>query len=207
MAWLLLEWLEPGPANPATWERLGVALARLHRTTDTLFGWPRHNFIGTLPQKNTPAPSWAAFWQTCRLQPQLDLALAGGVFGATEVARFEALFSALDDILAPARDDGPSLLHGDLWSGNLHVLRSGDPALIDPSSYFGHREVDLAMTQLFGGFDARFLHAYREAWPLADGFDRLRCPVYQLYYLLVHVNLFGGSYRGATLGALRAAGF
>jgi fructosamine-3-kinase len=87
------------------------------------------------------------------------------------------------------------------------LLHSGEPALIDPSSYFGHREVDLAMTLLFGGFDARFMHAYREAWPLAPGFDDLRCPVYQLYYLLVHVNLFGRSYRGACLGALRAAGF
>ena len=204
--WLLLEWLEPGEPKETTWERLGAGLAELHRVRAPDFGWPTDNFIGSLPQSNAAATSWSEFWIERRLRPQLELALASGVFGRAEIARFDALFTALPDVLAPARDDGPSLLHGDLWSGNLHVLRSADPALIDPSSCFGHREVDIAMTQLFGGFDDRFLHAYRDAWPLAPDFPR-RCSVYQLYYLLVHVNLFGLSYRGATLEAIRAAGF
>ena len=205
--WLLLEWLEPGSATRTTWDQLGARLAALHRTGgDGDYGWPADNFIGTLPQPNSPSTSWSDFWRDRRLRPQLELALAGSAFGAAEAARFDALFAALDDILAPASEDGPSILHGDLWSGNLHVVASGEPALIDPSSYFGHREVDLAMAQLFGGFDDRFLRAYREAWPLADGFADLRRPVYQLYYLLVHVNLFGGAYRAAALDALRSTG-
>lgn len=205
--WLLLEWLEPGDATRATWERLGAGLAALHRTTDARFGWSADNFIGTLHQPNAPAATWPEFWRERRLRPQLELALASGAFGSAEAKRFDALLAELDDILAVAGVDGPSLLHGDLWSGNLYVTAAHEPALIDPSSYFGHREVDLAMTRLFGGFDARFLDAYRNAWPVEPGFDRLRCPVYQLYYLLVHVNLFGGSYRASTLEALRAAGF
>ena len=205
--WLLLEWLEPGSATRTTWEQLGARLAALHRVRgDVDYGWPADNFIGTLSQSNSPSSSWSDFWRDRRLRPQLELALAGAAFGAAEVARFDALFAALDDILAPASEEGPSMVHGDLWSGNLHVLASGEPALIDPSSYFGHREVDLAMAQLFGGFDDRFLHAYQEAWPLADGFSDLRRPAYQLYYLLVHVNLFGGAYRAAALNALRATG-
>lgn len=205
--WLLLEWLEPGSATPATWHRLGTGLAALHRTRDDRFGCHADNFIGTLPQNNASALSWAGFWREQRLRPQLDLACASGSFGRAEAARFDALFNALDDLLSVAQVDGPSLLHGDLWSGNLHVLQSGEPALIDPSAYFGHREVDVAMTQLFGGFDPRFLRAYDEAWPLEEDFEEVRRPIYQLYYLLVHVNLFGGSYRAATLEALRAAGF
>ncbi|HEX6640819.1 MAG TPA: fructosamine kinase family protein [Thermoanaerobaculia bacterium] len=205
---LLLEWLEPGPARELSWERLGTGLASLHRAPSRdRFGADHDNFIGTLRQSNRSTADWPEFWRERRIRPQLELAFANGWFDSGEVRRFDALLAALDDILSPAAGDGPSLLHGDLWSGNLHVLASGEPALIDPSSYVGHREVDLAMTHLFGGFDDAFLRAYGEAWPLEAGYERARRPVYQLYYLLVHANLFGGSYRAATLGALRGAGF
>src|SRR5215207_4748885 len=114
----------------------------------------------------------------------------------------ERLLDSLPEFLAPAEEDGPSLLHGDLWSGNV-ISAAGAPALIDPAVYRGHREVDLAMTELFGGFDARFYAAYEEAWPLLPGYREARRAVYQLYYLLVHVNLFGGSYVGQTAALLR----
>jgi fructosamine-3-kinase len=107
-------------------------------------------------------------------------------------------------VLAPAEEDGPSLLHGDLWSGNV-LSASSEPALIDPAVYRGHREADLAMAELFGGFDARFHAAYREAWPLLPGYAETRRPIYQLYYLLVHVNLFGGGYGTQTVATLRRA--
>ena len=203
--WLLLEWLEPGASSPRTWAELGSALAALHRASAESYGWPGDNFIGSLPQSNPPGVDWPSFWRDHRLVPQLDRAAAAGLLSGKERTRFDLLLDRIDDVLGPAREDGPSLLHGDLWSGNLHVLESGAPALIDPSSYYGHREVDLAMTSLFGGFDRTFLDAYREAWPLLDGYEPRRRATYQLYYLLVHVNLFGSSYLPGTFEALESA--
>lgn len=205
--WLLLEWLEPGRPAPHTWAALGQGLCALHRKRAPEPGWPSDNFIGTLPQQNGPAASWADFWRARRLEPQLRRAADAGLLDQGERRRFDALSAALDDILAPAETDGFSLLHGDLWAGNLHVQQDGDPALIDPCSYHGHREVDLAMTELFGGFDVMFGAAYSEAWPLQPGFEKTRRAVYQLYYLLVHVNLFGAGYRSRTLAALGSVGF
>lgn len=135
--------------------------------------------------------------------PQLALARRAGRLPATE-AEWARLLDHLPKLLAAAEDDGPSLLHGDLWSGNAMATADG-PALIDPAVYRGHREADLAMTELFGGFDARFHVAYREAWPLLPGYAEERRAVYQLYYLLVHVNLFGGGYVAQTAGVLRRA--
>lgn len=204
--WLLLEWLEPGHPYAATWHQLGLGLARLHGNRAPRPGWDQDNFIGTLTQANAPENGWADFWRLRRLQPQLRSAVDAGAFDRAELRRFDALSNALDEILAPAAGDGFSLLHGDLWSGNLHVLRDGGPALVDPACSYGHREVDLAMTRLFGGFEDAFYAVYREASPLEPGVER-RLPVYQLYYLLVHVNLFGRPYRAGTLEALRSAGF
>lgn len=205
--WLLLEWLEPGAITAHSWTSLGLGLVALHRHGDVAFGWPRDNFIGTLPQSNDAGTAWPEFWRDRRLLPQLDYAVRTGLLGDADRARFDPLLERLDDILAPASADGVSLLHGDLWSGNVHVTMSGDAALVDPSSYYGHREVDLAMSQLFGGFDYLFYAAYEEAWPLHPEYERLRRPVYQLYYLLVHVNLFGSGYRARTLAALSSIGF
>lgn len=204
-AWLLLEWLEPGTATPASWRRLGRDLAALHRCRAARFGAARDNFVGPLPQRNTSADDWAEFWATRRLEPQLRTAMDSGALGDDVRSAFDRLFARLPELLAPADDDGPSLLHGDLWNGNVHVMDDGTPAVIDPSVYHGHREVDLAMAELFGGFGAGFLDAYREAWPLREGYSPARRAAYQLYYLLVHVNLFGGAYVASTRRALQEA--
>ncbi|MBB4637203.1 fructosamine kinase family protein [Longimicrobium terrae] len=196
-AWLALEWLEPAVADE---ERLGRGLAALHRTPVSGWGWEEANFIGSLPQANDAEPSWAAFWRLRRMEPQLKLARRSGRLPATE-NEWARLLDLLPGLLAAAEDDGPSLLHGDLWSGNVLATAAG-PALIDPAVYRGHREVDLAMAELFGGVGARFRAAYREAWPLAPGYAERRA-VYQLYYLLAHVNLFGGGYVPQTASVLR----
>lgn len=204
--WLLAEWLEPGRGSAAQWSRLGERLAALHAApAGPSHGFDGDNFIGTLPQANPRRPDWDGFWWDARLEPQLERARTAGHVGGEEVRAFERLRARLPELLAIAGAEPPSLLHGDLWSGNVQVVRDGDPALIDPASYCGHREVDLAMAALFGGFDAAFWEAYHGALPLVqEGLEQRRA-VYQLYYLLVHVNLFGASYLPRTLAALRTA--
>ena len=199
--WIALEWLEPGPRGPSFGERLGRGLAALHRGGRGGWGWERANFIGALPQSNDASPLWTEFWRDRRLIPQLEMARAGG-HDAGSRRDWDLLLDRLPELLAPAEEDGPSLLHGDLWSGNV-LSAAGEPALIDPAVYRGHREADLAMAELFGGFDARFHAAYREAWPLLPGYAETRRPIYQLYYLLVHVNLFGGGYGAQTAAMLQ----
>jgi protein-ribulosamine 3-kinase len=202
-AWLALEWLEPSPRATDFAERLGRGLAALHRAGDADgWGWSEDNFIGPLPQANRPAASWAEFWRTRRLEPQLALARQSGRLPGS-AAEWERLMDRLAELLAPAEADGPSLLHGDLWGGNV-LAAPGGPALIDPAVYRGHREADLAMTELFGGFGGGFHAAYREAWPLQPGYP-VRRAVYQLWYLLIHVNLFGGGYVAQTPAVLREA--
>lgn len=202
--WLLLEWLEPERGTAAQWRQLGAALAALHAVPMPDWGYHRDNFIGSLPQANPRLDDWAAFWWDARLAPQLGLARRSGWFDRDALDRFERLAAALPVLLAPAAAEGPSLLHGDLWSGNVQLVRGG-AAVLDPAVYRGHREVDLAMASLFGGFDAAFRDGYDEARPLVrEGLER-RVAVYQLYYLLVHVNLFGAGYVPRTLAALRTA--
>ncbi|MEX2609556.1 MAG: fructosamine kinase family protein [Gemmatimonadota bacterium] len=204
--WLLLEWLEPAPADAAAWTAFGSGLAALHRSADGAWGWETDNFIGPLPQANAPAADWPSFWAERRLAPMLARARRTGHLSAADERRGHALLAALPDLLGPAAvRDGPSLLHGDLWSGNAHACAAG-LALVDPAVYRGHREVDLAMADLFGGFPEPFWAAYAEAWPLLEGAARRRA-VYQLYYLLVHVILFGGGYVARTRAALGQAGF
>ncbi len=200
--WLVLEWLEPAPGGRDHGERLGRGLAAVHRSSDGGWGWERANWIGSLPQENDPAPSWPEFWRDRRLRPQLDLARRARRLPASD-AEWERLFDHLPELLAAGDEDGPSLVHGDLWSGNALSTSSG-PAIIDPAVYHGHREVDLAMAELFGGFDGVFFAAYQEAWPLRPGYREHRRAIYQLYYLLVHVNLFGGGYVAQTASTLRA---
>lgn len=204
-AWIALEWLEPGPRGPGFGERLGRGLAALHRADAAGgWGWARPNYIATLPQENAPSPTWGEFWRDRRILPQLRLAAAAGRDTGPR-REWDRLIDALPDLLSEAEGDGPSLLHGDLWSGNV-LSASGDPAIVDPAVYHGHREVDLAMADLFGGFDARFHAAYARAWPLRPGYREVRRGIYQLYYLLVHVNLFGGGYSERTVATLRGIG-
>jgi protein-ribulosamine 3-kinase len=204
--WLLLEWLQPGGAEKGTWERLGQELAALHRNQASGFGADQDNFIGPLHQGNSALGGWPEFWRDRRLRPQLRMALDRGLLADTDATRFHRLLDRLDDLIAPGNEEGPSLLHGDLWSGNVHITGGSVAALVDPSVYYGHREVDLAMADLFGGFDSRFHAAYREAWPIQAGYEDGRRAVYQLYYLLVHVNLFGAGYVERTRQTLSRTG-
>lgn len=198
--WILLEWLEPVRASPESWARLGLDLARLHGAgAGDGWGWERDGYLATLPQVNAPLERWVDFWAHNRLRPQL--ARASHTPGIGFRAEWDRLFEALPRILEPAETDGPSCLHGDLWSGNV-VMTGPGPALVDPSFYRGHREVDLAMASLFGGFPAGFREAYESVWPLTPGYP-IREAVYQLYYLLAHVNLFGTSYAASTASTLR----
>ena len=203
-SWLLLEWLEPGRITSDAWHELGRGLAMLHRVRAERFGWDAPNFIGSLPQQNAWSADWSTFWRDQRITPQLQAARTR--LGNANVQRIEKLLDVINDFAAAGNQDGASLLHGDLWGGNVHGLASGQAALIDPSSYYGHREVDLAMAKLFGGFDSSFFDAYEEAWPLLPEHEQ-RVSLYQLYYMLVHVNLFGGSYVAGSMSLVRKLGF
>ena len=187
---ILLEFVEGRPASKNFWLNLGKALAHLHTKASPAYGLDHDNYIGSLHQSNTEFSSWIDFYITMRLRPQMLLAINSNKFDKDIVQKFEKLFSKLSDLLP---DDWPALLHGDLWSGNLLTDEKGEPCLIDPAIYFGHREVEIAFTKLFGGFDHSFYEAYQYELPLANNFQE-RVELYQLYPLLVHVNLFGGGY-------------
>jgi fructosamine-3-kinase len=199
-SWLLLEWLEPGRGTGNSWAKLGRDLAALHGVAAEMFGWECDNYIGSLPQENQQRADWPVFWRDARIVPQLERALAAGHLSSAEGKRFDSFLDSVADVLAVGNEEGAALLHGDLWNGNVHMMVSGEAALVDPSTYYGHREVDLAMAELFGGFGQAFFEAYDEALPLLAGYREQRRSAYQLYYLLVHVNLFG---RGYVDGALR----
>ncbi|MDA8354163.1 MAG: fructosamine kinase family protein [Firmicutes bacterium] len=191
--WILMEWVDSNPSPPTVVaEILGQGLAEIHRQTAPAFGLEKDNFIGLFPQVNGWMDRWTDFYRERRLTPQLELARKRKHLPL----RRERLLTYLIDHLDKWLQDPsirPSLLHGDLWGGNWMAGPDGVPYLIDPAAYYGHREVDLAFSQLFGGFPTRFYEAYQETWPLDPGYEE-RKPLYQLYYLLVHLNLFGESY-------------
>jgi fructosamine-3-kinase len=201
---LLLNWLELGtPMDPAqAWEALGAGLAQLHRGSlighDGRFGWERDNFIGSGPQANRWGETWGAFFAEQRLRPQLSWAADSG----HALPGAEALLERVPLWLAehPAE---PSLVHGDLWSGNAALLQGGGGAIFDPAVYRGDREVDLAMAQLFGGFPRSFFRGYEREWPLEAGHQR-RVELYNLYHLLNHANLFGGGYWQQSAASITA---
>lgn len=200
-AYLALELLTPARPQPDFEEALGHSLAALHAFGSPSFGLDHDNFIGRLPQTNATADDWASFYWTSRIEPQLRLATDRGLIDGETSSRFDSLRRVLPERVGPA--EPPSRLHGDLWGGNLHVDEEGRPCLIDPAVYAGHREIDLAMMRLFGGFGERVFAAYEDASPLAPGASD-RVPLYQLYPLMVHVNLFGGSYVDSVRRALSA---
>lgn len=189
-SYLILEYLDSGTPQKTYWETLGQSLALLHSHTQPQFGLSYANYIGSLPQTNTLTTNGNEFFFTHRLLPQAGMALYKGLLSKQT---YDALFRLRDRLPDLLPNERPALLHGDLWSGNVMVTEDGWPALIDPAVYYGYREADLAFTKLFGGFDQRFYDAYDEAFPLADGFSE-RVALYNLYPLLVHVNLFGSGY-------------
>jgi fructosamine-3-kinase len=188
-AWLVLEFLEMGGRSSGT--QLGRNLAGMHRHTAPQFGWKLDNTIGATHQPNPWSDRWVNFLREQRLAYQLDLVAQNSLGGSIQ-RKGELLLSRLEDFFTDYQPV-PSLLHGDLWGGNVATLSSGEPVIFDPAVYYGDREADLAMTELFGGFSADFYAAYREAWPLDEGY-RVRKTLYNLYHVLNHANLFGGGY-------------
>lgn len=203
LGWLALEYLPPSTAGRDYDQALGQGLALLHRTRGDHWGWRETNRIGPLAQSNQTHETWAAFWANERLIPQIERARDGNALGPGDLNLLERVLETTAVVLSEVEDEDPSLVHGDLWSGNVHAGPDGYPVLVDPAVYFGHREVDLAMAELFGGFPDRALAFYRDQWPLHDGYEEFRRPLYQLYYLLAHLNLFGPGY---LPGVRRAAG-
>ena len=202
-AWLLMEYIQAGPSSPAYEETLGEGLAALHASADdaTEFGWPRENWIGTLSQANGKSASWATFWRDQRLAPQLRTARDGGYLSGSPSNILDRVLDLVPVALSDLDGETPHLLHGDLWHGNAYATADGAPAVIDPAVYLGHGEVDLSMSELFGGFGARFYDGYRAVGGISDAYGAYRRDLYQLYYLLVHVNLFGYQYERPTLAA------
>ncbi|MCB9186855.1 MAG: fructosamine kinase family protein [Flavobacteriales bacterium] len=187
---LILEWIERGSPRPEFWSVFGRNLAKMHSISNGSFGLDHDNYIGSLLQSNSEKETWADFYREERLIPQMKLAEKNGLLTSAMKRGFEALFVELENIFPTEK---PSLLHGDLWSGNMMVVADGLPSIYDPAVYFGHREMDLAMMTLFGGFGNAWVETYNEVYPLESGWQE-RVPIEQLYPLLVHVNLFGGGY-------------
>ncbi len=197
---LLLEWMQSDSSyGKDFWENFGSTLAAMHRLPNKYFGWDYDNYIGSLRQKNTRQETWDTFFAQCRIQPLAKKLFEGGQFSKQDLHNTENFCTRIGNLfpVEPA-----SLLHGDLWSGNFMAAGPGMPALFDPAVYYGHREMDIGMTKLFGGFDNRFYEAYHAAWPLEKGWQQ-RLDLTQLYPLLVHAVLFGGHYVGRSREIIR----
>lgn len=193
---LLLEWIDTGHKNDDFYEDFGKRLAKFHRHSAAAFGFYEDNFIGATPQKNiaseTEKKNWAEFYWNKRLLFQFQLVEKKGYNTEKLTKGFAKLENKIESILEGS-EEAPSLLHGDLWGGNFIVSNTHEPILIDPAVYYGHREADLAMTRLFGGFNNEFYVAYNNEYPLKEGAEE-RLKIYQLYHVLNHLNLFGLSY-------------
>ena len=199
ITWLLMEWIAPGRSAADRWSMFGQRLARLHRHTNDRFGLERDNFIGSLVQHNRQEKDWPTFLIDHRLVPQLKMARDRRKIESGILIRAERLFSMLDGLFPK---EPPALLHGDLWNGNFIAGSDGQVWVVDPATYYGHREMDIAMTKLFGGFDPEFYSAYQQEYPLEKGWEE-RIDLCNLYPLLVHVNLFGDEYVAQVDAILR----
>ena len=198
--YLLMEYIEGSSPNRNYWEYFGSSLAELHlNNTNANYGLDHDNFIGKLPQSNEAHGNWIHFFIHSRLEYQLDLAIKNRMVSSDFIDRYRQLYTLLPDLLPTEK---PALIHGDLWSGNVMVGNDGNVCLIDPAVYYGHREIELAFTQMFGGFADAFYKAYNEAYPLVPGFDE-RVDIYNIYPHMVHVNLFGQSYLSGVERVLR----
>lgn len=198
-AFLLMEYIEGKRPNSEDFIRFGKELAALHQITSEHFGFQKDNFIGSLPQSNTQNNSWVDFYSKERLIPQLELAKKHNLLSENECPSEDIIKRKLQDLFYNVK---PSLLHGDLWNGNYLISKSGIPYLIDPAVYYGHNEVDIAMSMLFGGFGDDFYKSYNNIYPI-DSKRASRIEIYQLYYLLAHLNLFGRSYYNSVIQILK----
>lgn len=187
--YLVLQWLDLGSGNGKAWELMGSQLAQMHKQgTSDRFGWDRDNTIGSTPQINPWGDNWSTFFAEHRIGYQLKLAKRkGGSFPDTN-----EVIAVIAEKLAD-RNPQPSLVHGDLWSGNAAVTADGEPVILDPATYYGDREVDIGMTEVFGGFPKAFYQGYNQTWQLDDGYQQ-RKTIYNLYHILNHFNIFGGGY-------------
>lgn len=190
-SYLLLEYLEESSGSTKAWQQMGYQLAQLHQHTQEHFGFKTSNYIGSLPQQNHSHADWISFFREERLMPQVHMAVQKGLIYQDVQRQFDLLYQKLPELLSSKSE--PSLLHGDLWSGNVLITVQDIPCLVDPAVYYGHREADLAFTHLFGGFPSAFYEAYQEAFPLEAGYEQ-RVDLFNLYPLLVHLNLFGEGY-------------
>lgn len=197
-AYIITEYLELGPAQGDGQALAGEQLATMHRHSASHFGWHRDNTIGATTQNNDWTAEWNAFWRQHRLGFQLGLAARNGHGGKLQAVG-EKLIEALPALLDHSPQ--PALIHGDLWSGNIAFDPAGQPVIFDPATYFGDREAEIAMTELFGGFNSDFYAAYNAVWPLEPGY-KVRKRLYNLYHVLNHLNLFGGSYKPQAMGLM-----
>jgi fructosamine-3-kinase len=188
--YVLMEFIDSKTPSPQDQHLLGKQLAQLHQTSSNYFGFEFDNFIGSLPQNNNSHDNWTDFYIEERLAPQIKMAINKGSFLPSEAPSIQLMKSNTSKYFNTVK---PSLLHGDLWSGNYLIASNGTPYLIDPATYYGHSEVDIAMSLLFGGFSNAFYETYHQIIP-RDSYTETRIELYQLYYLLVHLNLFGSSY-------------
>lgn len=198
-SFLVLEWIESGRRAKNFFEDFGKRLAKLHGNTSELFGLERDNYIGSLMQFNKPAQSFSEFFILQRLEVQLKTAIDYNKLPSGICSSLEKLYSKLNEIIPPEK---PALLHGDFWSGNFMTGANGFACIFDPAVYYGHRESDLAMSLLFGGFNQEFYETYHSHFPLESNW-RKRTDIFNLYPLLVHVNLFGGSYTNEVMSIVK----
>jgi protein-ribulosamine 3-kinase len=202
---LILEWIDQGLKTENFWENFGEQLAALHKITSStgdshaMFGLHEDNYMGSLYQSNLLTENWVDFFIHQRLQPQIKLAVDNNLLAQDHIRHFENLFKILSSIFPPEQ---PSLLHGDLWSGNFLTAQNDQPVLIDPAVYFGHRSIDLAMTTIFGGFEHAFYESYNYHFPFPQNY-RLQWDICNLYPLLIHLNLFGESYLHEIVETIR----
>ncbi len=198
-SFLLMDFVESKRPDTSDFQLLGEQLAKLHQCTQPDFGFLNDNFIGSLSQSNMPHNNWAEFYWRERILPQLQLAHKSRLLSSSEIPTEEKAVEVFNKIFGNVM---PSLVHGDLWGGNYLIATDGTPYLIDPAAYYGHSMVDIAMSKLFGGFGQSFYDAYHEIIPKTENYSQ-QIELYQLYYLLVHLNLFGGGYYSGVSSILR----
>ena len=198
-SFIITDYIRSSQPTPLFWENFGTQLAQLHMEQAEIYGHGKPNFIGSLSQSNNQHTTWASFFKEERLRPQLTLAIDQGHLLNKDEELFYSVFKRLSSILP---NDKASPIHGDLWNGNFICAKNETPYLIDPSFAIAHREMDIAMSLLFGGFDDLFYNAYNTVFPLEKEW-KSRMSLLQIYYLLVHLNLFGSSYYNMTLSQLK----